>query len=121
MPTQKHTCPCCNFPTLNSKGGFEICIICWWEDDGQNDSDADKVRGGPNYIYSLTLARQNFIHYGHMYNEGQGIDVVVRPSEQRKELLSYLGSIDANVTCMNLTRFDKPLSAVDYHLRSDRS
>lgn len=34
--------------------------VCWWEDDGQNDHDADVIRGGPNGSLSLTQARENF-------------------------------------------------------------
>lgn len=39
---------------------FEICPVCFWEDDGQDDHDADHVRGGPNRGLSLTEARRNF-------------------------------------------------------------
>lgn len=59
-----YRCPCCNFLTLNERGGFEICPVCFWEDDGQDDHDADLVRGGPNGMRSLTDARRNFREYG---------------------------------------------------------
>jgi hypothetical protein len=42
--------------TLNERGGWEICAVCFWEDDGQDDHDADNVRGGPNGALSLTQA-----------------------------------------------------------------
>lgn len=32
----------------------------FWQDDGQDDHDADTVRGGPNRQLSLTEARANF-------------------------------------------------------------
>jgi hypothetical protein len=38
--------------------------VCFWEDDGQDDSDADIVRGGPNYTLSLTEARANYARIG---------------------------------------------------------
>ncbi|WP_201788049.1 CPCC family cysteine-rich protein [Devosia insulae] len=57
-------CPCCAYLTLGDRGGFEICPVCYWEDDGQDDADADVVRGGPNASLSLTQARQNFLLYG---------------------------------------------------------
>jgi hypothetical protein len=60
-------------PTLGERGGFEICEICFWEDDGQDSDDADIVRGGPNHDYSLTEARNNFQKYFAMY----------RPSDKR--------------------------------------
>ncbi|RZJ40579.1 MAG: hypothetical protein EON86_12100 [Brevundimonas sp.] len=29
------TCPCCGYRTLaEGWGSFEVCAICWWEDDG---------------------------------------------------------------------------------------
>lgn len=56
-------CPCCRFPTLTERGGFDICFLCNWEDDGQDDHNADLVLGGPNQSYSLSEARQNFKHY----------------------------------------------------------
>jgi hypothetical protein len=63
------TCPCCGFPTIDLRGTFEICSLCAWEDDGQDDAarlgneasaSPDTVVGGPNHDYSLTEARRNF-------------------------------------------------------------
>jgi hypothetical protein len=56
-------CPCCGYATLPSRGDYEICPICFWEDDGQDDQDADDERGGPNRV-SLTAARINFLRIG---------------------------------------------------------
>jgi hypothetical protein len=38
--------------------------VCFWEDDGQDDHDADEVRGGPNGLLSLAEARIAFKQYG---------------------------------------------------------
>jgi methylenetetrahydrofolate reductase (NADPH) len=57
-------CPCCGYKTLNERGGYEICNVCFWEDDGQDDYDADTVRGGPNSTLSLTEARENYQTFG---------------------------------------------------------
>ncbi|HYV91308.1 MAG TPA: CPCC family cysteine-rich protein [Chitinophagales bacterium] len=62
-----YLCPCCHFPTLTERQGFEICPLCNWEDDGQDDNNADKILGGPNQSYSLTEARQNFRNYLTMF------------------------------------------------------
>lgn len=62
-----YCCPCCGYPMLSERGGYEICALCDWEDDGQDDPDADEVWGGPNGVYSLTLARDNFKRYWKMY------------------------------------------------------
>ncbi|WP_373294326.1 CPCC family cysteine-rich protein [Nonomuraea glycinis] len=59
-----YPCPCCGFLTLNVRGGYEICPVCYWEDDGQDDHDADEVRGGPNYELSPTQGRRNFAESG---------------------------------------------------------
>ena len=53
----KFTCPSCGFPTLNEKSGYEICAVCNWEDDGQDDHNEDEILGGPNYELSLTAGR----------------------------------------------------------------
>jgi hypothetical protein len=61
---QSYRCPCCHYRTLHERGGFEICPVCYWEDDGQDDVGADTVRGGPNGSLSLTLAGENYSKYG---------------------------------------------------------
>lgn len=53
-------CPCCHCMTLVERGGFEICPVCYWEDDGQDDYDAIVIRGGPNGSLSLAQARENY-------------------------------------------------------------
>lgn len=57
-------CPCCYCQTLSERAGFEICPVCFWEDDGQDDHDADVVRGRPNGLLSLTQARSNYEEFG---------------------------------------------------------
>jgi hypothetical protein len=53
------TCPGCGYPTLRGRGGYEICSVCNWEDDYQDDKNADEIWGGPNYHLSLTENRLN--------------------------------------------------------------
>jgi cysteine-rich CPCC protein len=59
-----YRCPCCGCKTLPERGGDDICPVCFWEDDGQDDQDADVVRGGPNHALSLTQARANYRSFG---------------------------------------------------------
>jgi len=65
------TCPACGYPTIAERAVYEICSLCAWEDDGQDDAAhrpaegveqcaPDEVVGGPNHDYSLTEARRNF-------------------------------------------------------------
>ena len=63
-PQKSYRCPCCGFKTLFGRGQDEICPVCFWEDDGQDDHDASEVRGGPNGTLSLTEARTNFRKLG---------------------------------------------------------
>lgn len=60
---RRFPCPCCRFLTLEERGGFEICPVCFWEDDGQDNHDASVVRGGPNGALSLEQARRNYAAY----------------------------------------------------------
>jgi hypothetical protein len=59
-----YPCPCCGYLTLDERGAYEICPVCFWEDDGQDDADADVVRGGPNRALSLSQARENYHTFG---------------------------------------------------------
>ena len=61
---QSYRCPCCDYLTLYGRGEEEVCPVCFWHDDGQDNHDADEVRGGPNGDLSLEAARKNFIKFG---------------------------------------------------------
>jgi len=56
-------CKCCGYNTISpSQISFEICEICFWQNDAfQNENPNDS--GGPNSI-SLNQARKNFIQFG---------------------------------------------------------
>lgn len=53
------TCPCCWFPTIEEKNSFEICFICNWEDDWQDDNNQFEILWWPNWNLSLNDARNN--------------------------------------------------------------
>jgi hypothetical protein len=53
-------CPCCGYRTIGERGGYEICRVCFWEDDGGNDIDA---HSGPNHM-TLREARASFERIG---------------------------------------------------------
>lgn len=57
-------CPCCGACSLDEPDYYDICRVCWWEDDGQDNDNADKVMGGSNYHLSLTQGRINFLKSG---------------------------------------------------------
>ncbi|MFC4255322.1 hypothetical protein GRI97_07790 [Altererythrobacter xixiisoli] len=60
----KRCCPCCDNRTLDEHADYEICPVCFWEDDGQDDESANEIWGGANGDISLTAARQNYIRIG---------------------------------------------------------
>ena len=62
-----YACPCCGVNSLTERGGWDICPICWWEDDGTDNEEASLYFSGPNNGLQLTAARINFINYG-IYN-----------------------------------------------------
>lgn len=89
------TCPCCGYPTLSERGGYEICRLCNWEDDGQDDDRADEVWGGPNSNYSLTEARHNFAQHLTMYRPGdeQAYQRGVKKEARKRELITIYDQI----------------------------
>ena len=60
QPGVQYPCPCCGYPTLHELGGYDVCWVCDWEDDGQDDPHADEVWGGPNGYLSLTDCRRAY-------------------------------------------------------------
>ncbi|GAC1577568.1 MAG: hypothetical protein NVS3B7_10920 [Candidatus Elarobacter sp.] len=71
----RSTCPCCGYPTIAGRAAYDICTLCGWEDDGQDDPERTApgsphpgvVVGGVNHDYSLSEARTNFTQYVTMY------------------------------------------------------
>ena len=59
----KYTCPCCGYKTLDEEPPdmYDICEICFWEDDGYQYKHPDE--DGANYI-SFREAQQNFEKIG---------------------------------------------------------
>lgn len=61
---QKYNCPCCGNATLDTRGDYDICPICKWEDDGTNDETDDAASYfNPNGM-SLTEYRKEFLERG---------------------------------------------------------
>ena len=58
------TCACCGYKTIEEKGNYEICPICFWEDDPVQEADP-WFEGGAN-APSLFGAQYNFKSFGAM-------------------------------------------------------
>lgn len=56
-------CQVCGNFTISEHGSYDICPVCFWEDDGLYD-DPDEIWGGPNKNLSLTQARKNYKEFG---------------------------------------------------------
>ena len=56
----KFACPCCNNLTFDKlpNGNFDICPVCYWEDDNVQNLDPN-YRGDANRV-SLNIARRNY-------------------------------------------------------------
>ncbi|MGB8351845.1 MAG: CPCC family cysteine-rich protein [Gaiella sp.] len=61
---RRYPCPCCGYLTLEEAptGTYEICGVCFWEDDGVQFHNLD-YEGGANRV-SLNQARRSFREHG---------------------------------------------------------
>lgn len=82
---KKYACPCCGFKTFKEppNGQYDICEVCFWEDDPIQLKDPD-YEGGANNV-SLRQGQRNFLEFGAC--EKSMIKNVRSPSreEQRDE------------------------------------
>lgn len=79
MINRKYKCPCCGYFTFEEKpdNTFDICPVCFWEDDGVQLSKPDYA-GGANHV-SLNRARKNFKAFGA--SEERLVQYVRNPNE----------------------------------------
>ena len=59
---EKVYCKCCGYNTISEYGEYEICAICYWEDDKYQTENPESINGA-NKI-SLNQARKNFAEFG---------------------------------------------------------
>lgn len=59
---ERFRCPCCGYYTLESVGEYDICPVCFWEDDPLQRDKPD-FGGGANK-FSLNESRENYKKYG---------------------------------------------------------
>jgi hypothetical protein len=60
----KFACPCCGYKTFAEQpnGSYDICPVCFWEDDLIQLNDPT-YKGGANRV-SLKQGQKNFIEFG---------------------------------------------------------
>lgn len=81
-PIELESCPCCGYRTISERGNYNICKVCWWEDDGQDNQHSESVMGGPNYGISLVKGRYNYLIYG-LYDPKR-TDLMERKVEEKQ-------------------------------------
>lgn len=63
MTSTKTQCDCCDYFTIDNGADYEICPICFWEQDafGVSEPEADS---GANHGLTLREGRSNFLKHG---------------------------------------------------------
>ncbi len=82
MYQEKYACPCCGYTTLDRQptDTFQICPVCFWEDDGVQYEDPD-YKGGANTV-SLRQAQHNFRTFGA--SDKESLPYVRRPTDDER-------------------------------------
>ncbi len=95
VPGVRFECPCCGYPTLEERGGYENCELCDWEDDGQDNVDADRVMGGPNYELSLASARENFKRHleKHAPTSKRFRETTIREADAKRQVMAAFDAL----------------------------
>jgi hypothetical protein len=77
----RYPCPCCGFLTLSSvpPGSYEVCEVCYWEDDQVQFRDPE-YQGGAN-AQSLREAKESFQRIGAIDEGSLGFVRKPRPEE----------------------------------------
>jgi len=75
-------CPCCGYKTFSAQAdnSFQLCPVCFWEDDGIQLSYTD-YNGGANKV-SLYEAQKNYRLFGACEKE---MIQYVRPPQENEE------------------------------------
>lgn len=58
----KYKCPCCGYYTFEERESYDICPVCFWEDDPVQLNNPT-FEGGANEV-SLLQAQKNFKEFG---------------------------------------------------------
>src|SRR5262249_34338661 len=86
LPHGMLACPCCGHATLSERNVYEICGVCFWEDDGQDNANAAESRGGPNPV-SLAQGRANYPAFGASIERDR--EHVRRPTREEVQLRKF--------------------------------
>ncbi|MFL6002579.1 MAG: CPCC family cysteine-rich protein [Nocardioides sp.] len=73
-----HPCPCCGYKTLPHRGEYDLCPVCWWEDEGLEPWEFS----GPNGK-TLVEAQQEYLEQRLPYRLRQGKVRAPKRGEER--------------------------------------
>jgi hypothetical protein len=62
-----YPCPCCGYTTLPGRGDYDLCPVCWWEDEGVEPWEYS----GPNAV-TLVEAQQEYLSESRPYRHRPG-------------------------------------------------
>lgn len=62
-----YACPCCGYKTLPERGSYDLCPVCWWEDEGLEPWEYS----GPN-AQTLVEAQQAYLAERRPYRRRPG-------------------------------------------------
>ena len=63
--TRRLACPCCGYATLPERDLYELCPVCFWEDD-PSESRSLGFAGGANGV-TLVAAQRTYLRIGAMH------------------------------------------------------
>ena len=105
-------CPCCKYPTLTVREAYEVCPLCRWEDDGQDDADADTLSPDAPNGRTLTKARANFAAHLDQFDADNRPKTLAGPNPTRLHLLAYVTRVQAGEK-LGIDPFHTLLAAAD--------
>ena len=88
------TCACCGYKTIEEKGNYEICPICYWEDDSVQEADP-WFEGGAN-VPSLFQAQINLKKYGATEDKFKSNIRAIKPKDVKDPIWRELVKSDSN-------------------------
>ena len=100
----EYTCPCCGYKTFTGKpGSYEICPICFWEDDLSQLRFVKET--GANKI-NLVDAQKNYEKYG--------VSKLTRLNEVRKDMNNFIKDVNWRLIDLLIDKIEEPIHGKDY-------
>ncbi|NJA08195.1 hypothetical protein HC024_21030 [Methylococcaceae bacterium WWC4] len=81
MTEELTQCDCCDYFTIPEGQDYEICPVCFWEQDAFGITEPAEPSGA-NHGITLLQGRENYIVFGAC--EKQSISNVIPESERKK-------------------------------------